>query len=98
MQLTITTDYAIRIVCYLAKKQQMTSAAELAQELQIPISYIPKVTRQLKKAQIITAMEGTHGGYSLIKKTDDIQYRVNHDNQPMPGKRRILFQKCDRYL
>lgn len=45
MQLTITTDYAIRIVCYLAKKQQMTSAAELAQELQIPISYIPKVTR-----------------------------------------------------
>ena len=72
MQLTITTDYAIRIVCYLAKKQQMTSAAELAQELQIPISYIPKVTRQLKKAQIITAMEGTHGGYSLIKKTDDI--------------------------
>ena len=72
MQLTITTDYAIRIVCYLAKKQQMISAAELAQELQVPISYIPKVTKQLKKAKIIAAMEGTHGGYSLAKKPEDI--------------------------
>ena len=72
MQLTITTDYAIRIVCYLAIKQQMISAAELAQELQVPVSYIPKVTRQLKKAKIITAMEGTHGGYSLIKRPEEI--------------------------
>ncbi|MFR5701401.1 MAG: Rrf2 family transcriptional regulator [Eubacterium ramulus] len=69
MQLTITTDYAIRIVCYLAKKQQMTSAAELAQELQIPISYIPKVTRQLKrKHRLLPAMEGHMADIVLIKK------------------------------
>lgn len=49
MRLTITTDYAIRIVCFLAEHQQMTSTAELANELGVPVNYIPKITKQLKK-------------------------------------------------
>ena len=44
MQLTSTTDYAIRIVCYLAAQRQMISTSELSQELSVPSSYIPKIT------------------------------------------------------
>ena len=54
MRLTITTDYAIRIVCFLAEHQQMTSTAELANELGVPVNYIPKITKQLKKANLIS--------------------------------------------
>lgn len=72
MQLTNTTDYAIRIICYLASKNQTIRTAELSRELKIPESYIPKITKKLKEANIITACEGIKGGYSLAKKTEDI--------------------------
>ena len=45
MRLTSTTDYAIRIVCYLASQRQMISTSELSQELSVPSSYIPKITK-----------------------------------------------------
>ena len=53
MQLASTTDYAIRIVCYLAAQRQMISTSELSQELSVPSSYIPKITKKLKQAGII---------------------------------------------
>ena len=57
MQLTNTTDYAIRIVCYLAIKKHRVTTAKLASELKIPESYIPKITKQLKKWKSIDTME-----------------------------------------
>ena len=48
MQLTNTTDYASRIVCYLAIKKRRVTMAKLASELKAPESYIPKITKQLK--------------------------------------------------
>ena len=61
MQLKITTDYAIRIVYYLACRSEVITASELAYELKIPESYIPKITKKLKEANIITACEGIKG-------------------------------------
>ena len=72
MQLTNTTDYAIRIVCYLAIKKCRVTTAKLASELKIPESYIPKITKQLKKEKIISAFEGTSGGYVLAKNPEKI--------------------------
>lgn len=48
MQLTNTTDYASRIICYLAIKKCRVTMAKLASELKVPESYIPKITKQLK--------------------------------------------------
>ena len=53
MQLTNTTDYAIRIVCYLASENKVITTAELSRELNIPASYIPKITKQLKEKEIV---------------------------------------------
>ena len=72
MQLTSTTDYAIRIVCYLVAQRQMISTSELSQELSVPSSYIPKITKKLKQAGIIKACEGTNGGYMLTKQPENI--------------------------
>lgn len=72
MQLTNTTDYAIRIVCYLAIKKHRVTTAKLASELKIPESYIPKITKQLKKEKIISASEGISGGYALAKNPEKI--------------------------
>ena len=72
MQLKITTDYAIRIVYYLACRSEVITASELAYELKIPESYIPKITKRLKDANIITACEGIKGGYLLSENPENI--------------------------
>ena len=48
MQLNITTDYAIRIVYYLALKEETITASELASVLKIPVNYISKITKKFK--------------------------------------------------
>ena len=75
MQLTSTTDYAIRIVCYLAAQRQMISTSELSQELSVPSSYIPKITKKLKQAGLIKACEGIKGGYQIAKQPENISLR-----------------------
>ena len=75
MQFTSTTDYAIRIVCYLAAQRQMISTSELSQELSVPSSYIPKITKKLKQAGIIKACEGIKGGYQIAKQPENISLR-----------------------
>ena len=72
MQLTNTTDYAIRIVCYLASENKVITTAELSRELNIPASYIPKITKQLKEKEIVKAAEGSNGGYMLEKRPEEI--------------------------
>ena len=75
MKLTSTTDYAIRIVCYLAVQSQMISTSELSQKLSVPYSYIPKITKKLKQAGIIKACEGIKGGYQIAKQPENISLR-----------------------
>ena len=72
MQLTNTKDYAIRIVCYLASENKVITTAELSRELNIPASYIPKITKQLKEKEIVKAAEGSNGGYMLEKRPEEI--------------------------
>ncbi len=72
MQLTLTTDYAMRLVFYLAEKNERCNAALLSEKLGIPPSYVPKVTKLLKQAGILKAVEGSQGGYRLAKPLHDI--------------------------
>ena len=40
MQINVTTDYAIRVVLYLAIKNSITPSSEIASGMGIPKSYI----------------------------------------------------------
>ena len=65
MQLTSTTDYAIRIVCYLVAQRQMISTSELSQELSVPSSYIPKIT-------ILLSLQNTYNNKLESVKVSDV--------------------------
>ena len=65
MQLTSTTDYAIRIVCYLSAQRQMISTSELSQELSVPSSYIPKIT-------ILLSLQNTYNNKLESVKVSDV--------------------------
>ena len=65
MQLTSTTDYAIRIVCYLAAQRQMIATSELSQKLSVPSSYIPKIT-------ILLSLQNTYNNKLESVKVSDV--------------------------
>ncbi|MDR1245719.1 MAG: Rrf2 family transcriptional regulator [Clostridiales Family XIII bacterium] len=66
MRLQITTDYAIRMVDYLAQRRgQLVNARSMAAELGITYQYSMKVINQLKKGNIICSVQGCNGGYRL---------------------------------
>ena len=75
MKLKSSTDYAIRIVCYLATHNGMISTTELSEQLYIASTYIPKVAKKLKDANIIVACEGVKDGYTLAKRAEDISLK-----------------------
>ncbi len=73
MKLKLTTDYAIRIVVYLAQQgTQILTAKDTAEKLGITYSYFNKVAARIKQAGFIEAVKGPGGGYMLAKKPSDI--------------------------
>lgn len=71
MQLT-TTDYATRIICCLAQNKEIMSATVLSSKLDIPMSYIFKVAKLLRQAELIRSLDGLEGGYALAKEPSEI--------------------------
>lgn len=67
MQLQITTDYGIRIMCCLYNKDTIITASDLSEQLCISYPYLIKVLGQLKQAGMIQVVRGRFGGYRIAK-------------------------------
>lgn len=67
MQINVTTDYAIRIVLYLAIQNKVTTSKDIAMAMGIPKSYIFKITNKLIAAGIIQRIVGAKGGFILTR-------------------------------
>ena len=72
MQLTITTDYAIRIIMYLSKTRRVTSAGEIAGQIGIAKKSLLATANKLRSARLIAGHMGVSGGYSLMRRPEDI--------------------------
>lgn len=73
MKLQITTDYAIRIIIYMAQQgNQVSTARETAKQLGITYNYFNKVATKIRKAGFLGSVQGPEGGYCLSKDAADI--------------------------
>lgn len=73
MQLNTTSLYTIEAAIYMARHAgRPCSAVELEENLGIPSSYMYKATKMLKRAGIIRTVQGTYGGYMLMKAPHEI--------------------------
>lgn len=74
MQLSATSQYAIRILVYMAdqKDSNPISATELAEILHIPYKFLTKIMTSLVKVGLVESIRGKEGGYKLKKKASDI--------------------------
>ena len=67
MQLKMQTDYAIRVLLYLAGRREPAVTKEMASALGISEGYLPKVTQRLRRAGWVSSSAGVAGGFQLIE-------------------------------
>ncbi|MDR2712368.1 MAG: Rrf2 family transcriptional regulator [Clostridiales bacterium] len=72
MQIKLTTDYAMRMLTYLAEKKAVASSGEISEALNIPQPYVQSIGRKLKNENYINITIGPFGGLSLIKDPEEI--------------------------
>lgn len=74
MQITRQADYAVRAVLYLSKlgPDRRAATSHIAQEQQIPPSFLAKIVSQLSVAGLLQTSRGARGGVSLARTPDQI--------------------------
>lgn len=74
MELNNTSQYAIRILSYIANKSngKLLSAKELSEVLNIPYKFLTKIMTDLVKADFIISVRGREGGAKLAREASTI--------------------------
>jgi Rrf2 family protein len=67
-------DYTVRAVLDLAVHHGhgRRKTAEIAQEMQVPLTYLPQLLAELVRAGIVRSLAGRHGGYELVRPPDEV--------------------------
>ena len=74
MEISRTTDYAVRAVLHLAARagQSRVTAGQIAREQGIPRTYVPKVLQSLARAGIVACSAGRGGGVRLCRAPESL--------------------------
>jgi len=75
MKLTKSTDFAVRIVIYLAKSGESITMPVLSDRLMIPYHNLTKLVQALSRSGIILTKKGKNGGLQLARAADDISIK-----------------------
>jgi Rrf2 family protein len=73
--LSNTSKYALRALIYLALQGDNSTKIgikQISKELAIPMPFLGKIMQTLAKQKLLDSTKGPHGGFSLIKKPEDI--------------------------
>lgn len=74
MRITHQADYATRAILYLtgAEKGKHVATSQIANEQQIPPSFLAKINLQLSVAGLIKTSRGARGGITLAREAEQI--------------------------
>lgn len=75
MRLTAKSEYGLLAMIDLATNGdgQPVSAREIAERQEIPTKFLEQLLVQLRKAGLVSAVRGAHGGFALAAKADSIR-------------------------
>ena len=76
MQITRQADYAMRAVAYLSNlgTDQRAATSQIAEDQQIPPSFLAKIVSQLSVAGLLQTSRGARGGVSLARSPEEISF------------------------
>ena len=66
MQFNTSTDYAIRMILYLAKESKTVSSSKLATVIGVSSRYLLQISAKLRNANLIEVTYGGNGGFRLL--------------------------------
>ena len=96
MQLNQSTDYAIRIILYLAKAARIVPSSKLAVAIGISPRYLLQIGAKLRDANLITVSYGTTGGYVLAKPPKEISlFEIHMKIRPNSINEAVEFQNLN---
>ena len=67
MQFNTSTDYAIRMILYLAKESKTVSSSKLSTAIGVSSRYLLQISAKLRDAGLIEVTYGGNGGFSLLQ-------------------------------
>lgn len=74
LALTKKTGYGLIAMTYLAKlgQKEITSAREISELLDVPVTLLANVLKELCAAGYVESVRGARGGYRLVRRPEDI--------------------------
>ena len=75
MHINLESDYAVRIVQYLAQSNERRDAQSIADSTCVSLRFTLKIMRKLVAADIVQSFKGAHGGYMLAHPAGEITLR-----------------------
>ena len=72
MRITSESDYALRIITAMSKKDGVTDAKTLAEETNVTLRFTLKILNKLVGGGIAESYKGAKGGYKLKRPTSEI--------------------------
>lgn len=101
MQFTQATDYAFRLVLYLAGMAEGTvvNGQTISEKQRIPPRFLLKISRYLTKAGLLKSYRGVEGGFALARRPENINlYEVVEAMEGPVAIHRCLGDKdaCNR--
>jgi Rrf2 family transcriptional regulator, nitric oxide-sensitive transcriptional repressor len=72
MQLTRYTDYALRVLIYLAHKEELATINEISVAYKVSENHLMKIVHGLAKLGYINTLRGKGGGMKLARPADKI--------------------------
>jgi len=71
--ITKDTDYAVRALKYIYKKNNSVNIAELSKELDISHSFLRKILQMMAHEGILKSVKGKNGGFEIIQSPETIK-------------------------
>ena len=90
MHINLESDYAVRIVQYLAQSNERRDAQSIADSTCVSLRFTLKIMRKLVAADIVQSFKGAHGGYTLSRPASSIPLRQGIEAVEGPYR----FSRC----
>lgn len=74
MRLTRAGEYAVRAIYFMATRPfgTLVSKKEIAKEMGIPLEFLGKIAKQLKRNGILEIVQGSKGGFRLLVRPEEL--------------------------
>ncbi len=75
MKINMETDYALRIMRFIAKSDSIVGASSIAEAVSVPRRFTLKILGKLVLGGVLFSRKGANGGYELARPAQDITLR-----------------------